>query len=43
VEAGTKMLEMISKKFDEIAELKYPVVPKVEPGFLRQRFPEHPP
>ncbi|CAK65709.1 unnamed protein product (macronuclear) [Paramecium tetraurelia] len=43
VEAGTKMLQLVSNKFDEIAQLKYPVVPQVQPGFLRQQFSEQPP
>ena len=43
MEAGNEMLKLIAKKLDEISNLQHPVVPKVEPGFLRRSIPDKPP
>ena len=38
---GTEMLEMVSAKYKDLD--KVPVLPKVEPGFLRKKLPASPP
>ena len=43
LDAGNHMLKLISKKFNEISNLEHPVLPKVEPGFLRKSIPDKPP
>lgn len=43
VESGTQMLHMVSRKFEQMENLQFPVVPLVQPGFLRNQISEYPP
>ena len=43
MEVGNEMLSMVSRKYHDIEKLSFPVLPKVQPGFLRQQLPSIPP
>lgn len=37
------MLKFVVEKYEEIEDLKYPVVPREEPGFIRRKLPDSAP